>query len=59
MALDTGTDYAIPATYIAHADLDAFFASVEQMDDPALKGRPVAVGEVLLQLHHMKLDPSV
>ena len=44
MALDTGTDYAIPATYIAHADLDAFFASVEQMDDPALKGRPVAVG---------------
>jgi DNA polymerase IV len=27
-----------------HADLDAFFASVHQRDDPALRGRPVAVG---------------
>src|SRR5438094_5056016 len=29
---------------VLHLDADAFFASLEQRDDPRLRGRPVAVG---------------
>jgi DNA polymerase IV len=29
---------------VAHADMDAFYAAIEQLDDPALRGKPLLVG---------------
>jgi DNA polymerase-4 len=50
-----GVDWSLPARrWVAHVDMDAFFASVEQLDDPALAGLPVIVGNSPLSMSRLR-----
>ncbi len=44
MIASTNERKSAPQRVVMHADMDAFYASVEQRDDPALRGKPVIVG---------------
>ena len=40
--------------WVAHVDMDAFFASVEQLDDPSLAGLPLVVANSPLPMHKLR-----